>query len=228
MRATSLVSTALSNSRLLQYGMVNHHNICYANSVFACLTCIGLVHPRLVHNLSLASRTAIVNLMGPSCLAGSSITLAAASSSSSSPTSSPHIISYMEGNADLVEQYPEIFSGWELGAHEDAYEFLTHLLSGHHVPELTHTQHVTRWNRSGRMIEESQEHTVLSLAIPALERDMLSAERVSLAEMLDTWMTLREDEGDWNRSQYGIVIRSSSSCCALAALHCCQWTCLQE
>ena len=180
------VDTTLTSIRLLGEGLANHDNICYANAILVCTASIVLWRPTLLSQLPRALRDVLLSLLGP----GQSRD----SSSSSSPI-------------NLVTCFPALFEGWALGEHEDAYEFLSHLLSGHRILDMIHTQHETRWHRSGRTIEETQDHHVLSLGFE-LNSGVTNEEEsagCSLKDMLATWLGMRQDEGDWFQSQTALT-----------------------
>ena len=169
---------------LLRAGMINEDNVCYANCVLACFACIASIVPDFIPELSDTIGQAISTLLA------------------TDPPFQP---------VHLVRQFPNLFLGWNVGDHEDAYEYVQHLLGASEVDVLVHTYQVTRWNISGRVVVEQQRQHVLTLSFmdtsagATAKTNEVSAMQHSLSGMLANWSAPVEEEGEWHRSQSSLA-----------------------
>ena len=172
----------LRDCRLLRTGMMNEDNVCYANSLLACLTSAAHVHPPLKDSLPIVLTNILrVLLNAPGH----------PNERQQQPLPPP---------VHLVRDFPEVFQNWPLGAHEDAYEFMQHLLGSIHIPSMNHSVQVTRWNITGRMVMETQTQHVLTLGLASKEDEGEPA-AMCLASLLENWGAVQEEEGEWHRSR---------------------------
>ena len=155
---------------LLRAGMVNEANMCYANSLLACLACTALYHAGLIDILPPALAQALRALLARE-------------------DALPPV--------HLVANHSALFRGWEVGAHEDAFEFFQHILGDISVEPMRHSIQVTRWHISGQVaVEQQRQHVV-----PKNE----GLQQLSLTAMFAAWGSLLSEEGDWQRSQCALV-----------------------
>ena len=169
--------------RLLRAGMVNEDNVCYANSLLACLACAACSIPHILLQLPLALQDAVRKLL--------SVYESSAPSIQMSPS-------------HLVRDHPVLFQNWPVGAHEDAFEFLQHILGDSHIPCLSHMVQVTRWHVSGRVMTELQTQQVLTFSLQTKD-ERAAYDQLSLTSLFETWGAPSQEEGDWYQSQSSLI-----------------------
>ena len=181
----------LLGCRLLCGGLVNEHNVCYANSLLACLTSVASHCPQLVRTLPHAVKSALQALL----------------------SEVPPYEQDLSQPAHLVRDFPDLFTNWPVGEHEDAYEFFQHVLGSTEIPLLRHCIQITRWHVSGREVTERQQQHVFTLCFDLQDVAENSASH-SLRSLYATWCNLRHEDGEWHCSQHTL-----DSCSRVMVFH---------